>query len=310
MGITEQLVAAPDSKIQELIDDPGKILNFLEELYLTDSSYDFSKHISAYDAGEDDYVPDEDDEIEYDKPTFYETSVDKPYNREKHLKPKISVNETLLRGKSALPLELFEKIFSYISDSKTLFNASRVNSEWNRFSHRMAENAFFNLWAPSQYFMFHLKKRFSQNKSNWLKELHDQAKRDKELKSQTNINLDKAWNYIHWLLSGDTDGSTDTLLGFLLGSAGKDIGEELYYGPAKVVTSTQLKQIDQELQNVNIFMTMDKLNAPTVPFLLGHIDRVQPQDHEYIVYHLRALKAFIKMTVQERPNHGLVYYLT
>lgn len=64
----------------------------------------------------------------------------------------------------------------------------------------------------------------------------------------TEIDLDKTWHGIHFLLSGDVDGLTDDPLGFLLG--GEPLGEDFGYGPARVFSPDEVVEIHEALAEV------------------------------------------------------------
>ena len=61
------------------------------------------------------------------------------------------------------------------------------------------------------------------------------------------IDLDKAWHGIHWLLTGDAWGGEPPLAWTIVG--GEDIGDDMGYGPARVVTPEQVRQVAAALAN-------------------------------------------------------------
>jgi hypothetical protein len=59
------------------------------------------------------------------------------------------------------------------------------------------------------------------------------------------VSLEKAWHGIHYLLTGSaTDG--DMPLGFLL-QGGEEVGDDLGYGPARLLRPPEVAELDQAL---------------------------------------------------------------
>jgi hypothetical protein len=72
---------------------------------------------------------------------------------------------------------------------------------------------------------------------------------------QSNIDVDKAWQGIHYLLTGDSGGGEPPLANVVLG--GKEIGEDVGYGPATYLTSDEVQAVAAALKNI----TPDELRA-------------------------------------------------
>lgn len=125
----------------------------------------------------------------------------------------------------------------------------------------------------------------------------------------TAFDVDKAWHGIHFLLTGSA-WEGDGPLAFIL-HGGREISEDLGYGPPHGFTSAEVKTIDGALQNI----------APATLF-----ERADPQDfakHEiypevwtreskescigYVIEYLNALKKFVGDVAQSR--RGLVIYI-
>src|ERR1700761_9537434 len=66
--------------------------------------------------------------------------------------------------------------------------------------------------------------------------------------SERSIDLDKAWHGIHWLLTGDSWGGEAPLALAIVG--GEDIGPDLGYGPARVVTPEQAQAVAAALSDL------------------------------------------------------------
>jgi hypothetical protein len=59
------------------------------------------------------------------------------------------------------------------------------------------------------------------------------------------IDVDKAWNGIHYMLTGTADGGSEPLSLVVLG--GEEIGADLGYGPARFLTPQQVQAISAAL---------------------------------------------------------------
>lgn len=62
------------------------------------------------------------------------------------------------------------------------------------------------------------------------------------------VELDKMWNAVHWLLTG-TSMSPDGLGRILLG--GSEVGDDVGYGPARLVGPDEVKQLAQKLEGLD-----------------------------------------------------------
>ncbi len=68
------------------------------------------------------------------------------------------------------------------------------------------------------------------------------------------VDIDKMWNGLHWLLAGDTE-NTDGLGAVVLG--GEEVGEDCGYGPARLHRPDEVARLSAELNVV----TEDQLRA-------------------------------------------------
>ena len=62
------------------------------------------------------------------------------------------------------------------------------------------------------------------------------------------VELDKMWNAVHWLLTG-TSMSPEGLGRILLG--GSEVGDDVGYGPARLVGPDEVKQLAQKLEGLD-----------------------------------------------------------
>lgn len=65
------------------------------------------------------------------------------------------------------------------------------------------------------------------------------------------IDVDKAWNGIHYLLTGTAFEGEPPLSWAILG--GKEVGDDVGYGPARFLTADQVKNISQALPDLEVF---------------------------------------------------------
>jgi len=86
---------------------------------------------------------------------------------------------------------------------------------------------------------------------------------------------------------------------------------EMAYGAARVFSSKQVKEIQAELQKVDLkkVAQMWKPYDEGFPFLMG-FHEVHHEDLEYVFIHLRGLKLFFEHAVANFPNHSLITYMS
>ncbi|MCD9029575.1 YfbM family protein [Luteimonas sp. BDR2-5] len=63
--------------------------------------------------------------------------------------------------------------------------------------------------------------------------------------------VDKAWHGIHYLLNGSADGGDSPLSWAVMGGA--EVGEDIGYGPARILTPEQVKAISDALPSEDAF---------------------------------------------------------
>lgn len=132
---------------------------------------------------------------------------------------------------------------------------------------------------------------------------------------QGSIDLDKAWHGLHFLLSGDPNLDIDPAdakpEAFLI-AGGTPIGDiDVGYGPARGLTSREVKDVDAALQR----FTTDTLREAFDPekFAAADIypniwDRKDPEDLEYLIENFESLKKAVGGAA--RDGLGLIVYLT
>ena len=68
------------------------------------------------------------------------------------------------------------------------------------------------------------------------------------------VDLDKAWHGIHWLLTQSTHPVNEAILG------GEEIGEDLGYGPARLLTTDRVKAVASALTGLGLFDLQARLD--------------------------------------------------
>ena len=66
--------------------------------------------------------------------------------------------------------------------------------------------------------------------------------------SENSISLEKAWHGLHFLLTGDPWGGSGHAAFLLAG--GREVGEDMGYGPARVIDAAEVREIDQALHRL------------------------------------------------------------
>jgi Domain of unknown function (DUF1877) len=73
---------------------------------------------------------------------------------------------------------------------------------------------------------------------------------DSEPTDDSYLNLEKAWHGLHYLLTGSTDGGPLPLSFIFAG--GQDVGPDLGYGPARLLSAKFVKELDSSLNGLTI----------------------------------------------------------
>lgn len=112
------------------------------------------------------------------------------------------------------------------------------------------------------------------------------------------INLDKAWHAIHFLLSGNTDPALPPQ-GSLF--AGEELGEDFGYGPARVLTPSDVRAFADYLSSKPddfVEQTIDfkaLREADVYPDIWDRDDLEEVEEEiEYVAEYFRVLKTFMR----------------
>lgn len=105
------------------------------------------------------------------------------------------------------------------------------------------------------------------------------------------LDLDKAWQGIHFLLNGDPYSGDTPLADVVMG--GEPVGSDMGYGPARVLTPTEVAEANAALQPVSGSELAERYNPAEFsaeeiyPFW-----EPQDEDLEYILSYFEPLKAY------------------
>jgi len=116
--------------------------------------------------------------------------------------------------------------------------------------------------------------------------------------------VDKAWQPIHYLLTGSTEEETDHPLGFLC-SGGMAVTEDLSFGPARVFTHAQVAVMVSELTLLNRDILYQRFIKRK---WTGNRDEVKRDDYfDYTWHHFERMRNFFEEA--NLKKQGLLIYL-
>ena len=125
----------------------------------------------------------------------------------------------------------------------------------------------------------------------------------------TAFDVDKAWQGIHFLLTG-SDWEGDGLLSFIL-RGGREIAEDLGYGPAHGFTSAEVRAIDAALQKVDSAALYERADPTefTKHEIYPQIWAREPKEQciGYVIEYFNSLKKFVGEVAQS--GRGLIAYI-
>lgn len=123
------------------------------------------------------------------------------------------------------------------------------------------------------------------------------------------LEIDKAWHGIHFLLTGSA-WEAGLPLGFIV-AGGEEVGDDLGYGPARALRSEDVLKIDGALDPLTTDELRRRFDANRMteleiyPFGWSH----DPDGElEYLLEFYTELRAFVRRTAER--GHGLLVYLS
>lgn len=128
--------------------------------------------------------------------------------------------------------------------------------------------------------------------------LEEEEDEDWELSADPEFfDVDKAWQGIHFLLTG-SDWEGEGPLAFIL-QGGREIpGEDFGYGPPHAFNAAEVQEIERELSKINpeqLYNEADQTQLTAMDIYPAIWDRESKQQCiGYLIEHLKALQRFIK----------------
>jgi len=117
--------------------------------------------------------------------------------------------------------------------------------------------------------------------------------------------IDKAWHGIHFVLTG-TDAEQPLPLGFIL-NGGTDIGDDLGYGPARLLTAQQVGEIATALEPFDAAAFAQRVDHKALceHSIYSMDEDCEEDDREYLCEFFGELRAFME-AAGERGDGVLV----
>ncbi len=122
------------------------------------------------------------------------------------------------------------------------------------------------------------------------------------------LDVDKAWHGIHFLLTGTADGGAAPLCWTVLG--GEEIGDDVGYGPARILQPDQVRKIAQALLDEESFKARFAPEAMEAAQVYPDIIWVRDGNDalEYLVENYRGLVAFYRSAADR--GDGAILWLS
>ena len=127
------------------------------------------------------------------------------------------------------------------------------------------------------------------------------------------VDLDKAWNAIHFMLTGAAF-DIEHPLGFIF-CGGETVGnEEVGYGPARAFSAAATQQIADAVSAISRQDFLNRFNAPAMlkagvyPEPLWEPDRAAEHNEEYVAENFDSLRTFL--TAAAKAKKGFLIFLT
>lgn len=123
------------------------------------------------------------------------------------------------------------------------------------------------------------------------------------------IDVDKAWHGIHYLLTGQAEGGKEPLSLAVLG--GQELGEDVGYGPARVLTPEQVSQISAALGPLSDAALASRFDPQAMEKLDIYPQAIwvcdEKQALEYVLTNYHAMREFYAEAA--RRHDGAVLWL-
>lgn len=123
------------------------------------------------------------------------------------------------------------------------------------------------------------------------------------------LEVDKAWHGLHFLLTGTAWEGTFPLNFIVVG--GEEVGDDLGYGPARGLTSSEVQSIDAALESLTPAELGQRFDAGRMTELQVYPNgwAHDPEgEREYLLEYYTDLRAFVRRTAER--GHALLVYLS
>jgi hypothetical protein len=124
------------------------------------------------------------------------------------------------------------------------------------------------------------------------------------------VELDKAWHGLHFLLTGSSWGGQEPLCYLVKG--GQEIGEDLGYGPARVLRPQQVKAFHAALSRISTSELESRFDHAAMRaarlYSIGESVDDAGEDQEYLLEYYEVLQDFVAQAAGR--GQGIVTYLS
>jgi len=144
----------------------------------------------------------------------------------------------------------------------------------------------------------------SELRSNQSK-IPDYLYSDEVQESNSLLDVDKAWHGVHFLLTGSTWEGEVPLCWVVLG--GEAIGEDIGYGPARLVNTEEVKQINEAISSIDTSVLNARYDAVTLNKAEIYPDGWGPDDAEYVIGAFQKIKIFYSSAAEK--NQCVIQFL-
>lgn len=125
------------------------------------------------------------------------------------------------------------------------------------------------------------------------------------------LDIDKSWHAIQFTLTGDVEGgSSDNILDKLMCSDNPIDDEDLGYGPAMLITSSEVKELALELNKISQEEFRSKISIKDMvanDVYCVSDDETEDETFEYIGPYFEDIKVFFKEASSE--NQAVLFYI-
>jgi len=127
-----------------------------------------------------------------------------------------------------------------------------------------------------------------------------EAIEDQDELGQDFLDLDKSWQAIHFLLTGDVEGGDAPLAWAVL--APTTIGEDLGYGPARLLSPDEVTEVSKALAPITADKMKRRFNKETLNERNVYPNAWRADDADYIAENFTQLKKLYESAARRRMS--------